>query len=64
MVLDALALAMALVVRRHVAEVVGRSAAHFYDRRKPVVPGKPDYEDVKTGGRYDLKARAVLAPGA
>jgi cyanophycinase len=50
----------ALIVRGHVAEVLGRTQAHFYDRRKPVVDGQPDYEVVKSGGRYDLKARKVL----
>lgn len=53
--------ATALVVKGHVAEILGRGQAHFYDRRKPVTEGRPDYEAVKAGGRYDLKARAVLA---
>ena len=50
----------ALVVRGHLAEVFGRGNVHFYDRRKSLEPGKPNYEIVKAGGRYDLKARKVL----
>jgi cyanophycinase-like exopeptidase len=52
--------ATALIVKGHVAEVMGRGQAHFYDRTKPVAEGKPDYETVKAGSRYDLKARKVL----
>jgi cyanophycinase len=54
--------ATALVVRGHVAEVMGRNKAQFYDRRKPAAPGKPDYEVVLPGSRYDLKARRALPP--
>jgi cyanophycinase len=54
--------ATALVVRGHVAEVMGRGEAHFYDRRRPAEPGKPDHESLKAGGRYDLKERKPL-PG-
>jgi cyanophycinase len=52
--------ATAIVVEGHIAEVMGRNQVHFYDRGKPVVEGKPDYEAVKAGGRYDLKARKAL----
>jgi cyanophycinase len=52
--------ATALVVQGHVAEILGRGAAHFYDGAKPVPDGSPDYDAVKAGGRYDLKARKVL----
>jgi cyanophycinase len=55
--------ATALVVRGHEAEVMGKGEAHFYDRNKPVADGAPDYETLKAGGRYDLKARKVLEPG-
>jgi cyanophycinase len=55
--------ATALVVRGHVAEVIGRNKVQFYDRRKPVEPGQPDYEVVRPGGRYDLKARRALPGG-
>ncbi|MFL5343138.1 MAG: Type 1 glutamine amidotransferase-like domain-containing protein, partial [Gemmataceae bacterium] len=54
--------ATAVVVKGQVAEVMGRGKAHFYDRRKPLADGKPDYEQVSAGGRYDLQARKILAP--
>jgi cyanophycinase len=54
--------ATALVVKGHVAEVVGKNKVQFYDRNKPVKEGGPDYEVVGPGGRYDLKARKVLPP--
>jgi cyanophycinase len=50
----------AIVVKGHVAEVMGPGKAHFYDRRRPVAEGAPDYEALTNGGRYDLKARMVL----
>jgi cyanophycinase len=56
--------ATALVVRGHVAEVMGRNKVQFYDGRKPAAPGQPDYELVLPGGRYDLKARRALPAGA
>jgi cyanophycinase len=52
--------ATALVVRGHVAEILGRGAAHFYDRSKPIQDGKPDHDSVPAGGRYDLKERKVI----
>jgi cyanophycinase len=54
--------ATAIVVQGSVAEVMGRGEAHFYDRTKPAEDGKPDYESLKAGGKYDVKARKVL-PG-
>jgi cyanophycinase len=55
--------ATALVVTGHEAAVLGKGTAHFYDAGRPAEEGKPDYEAVKAGGRYDLKARKVLEPG-
>jgi cyanophycinase len=52
----------AIVVKGHLAEVVGKGKAHFYNRRQEVIDGQPDYEAVTDGGRYDLKERKVL-PG-
>jgi cyanophycinase-like exopeptidase len=49
----------AIVVTGSVAEVMGRNKVHFYDRKKPIEDGKPDYETLKAGDRYDLKARKV-----
>jgi cyanophycinase len=51
----------AIIVKGHIAEVIGKGKAHFYDRRKPVEEGKPDYEALEDGGRYDLKERKILA---
>jgi cyanophycinase-like exopeptidase len=45
------------IVRGSRMEVVGRSKVAVYDRRKPVKPGEPDYEEVPAGGVYDLAAR-------
>jgi cyanophycinase-like exopeptidase len=51
----------AIVVTGGVAEVMGRNKVHFYDRKKPVEDGKPDYEALKAGDRYDLQARKLLS---
>jgi cyanophycinase len=53
--------ATAIVVKGHVAEIMGRGKAHFYDRRKPVEEGKPDYEAFAAGARYDLKERKLIS---
>jgi cyanophycinase len=45
------------VVRGSVLEVIGASKIAVYDRRKPVVPGQPDYEVLPSGACYDLVAR-------
>lgn len=47
----------AIVVQGREAEVVGRGAAHFYDRRKPVEPGQSDHDSYTAGRRYDLVDR-------
>jgi cyanophycinase len=49
-----------VIVRGSVMEVVGRSKVAVYDRRKPVEDGKPDYEEVPAGAKYDLKLRKRL----
>ena len=49
----------AIIVRGHVAEVIGKHKVHFYDRSKPVVEGEPDHTSVEAGQSYDLKARRV-----
>ncbi len=49
--------ATAIIVRGHVAEVIGRNRAHFFDRSKPTGEGGKDYISVAAGGKYDLKAR-------
>jgi len=50
----------ALVVTGHKAVIMGLGKVHFYDRRKPVEPGKPDYESVPPGSEYDLKERRAV----
>ncbi len=53
----------ALIVEGQVGRVVGSGRVHFYDRRKPVIKGKPDYESVDADGRYQLVKRSILDPG-
>jgi cyanophycinase len=55
--------ATALIVKGHTGGILGRGKVHFFDRGKPAKEGSPDYEAVSSGGRYDLKARKVLASG-
>jgi cyanophycinase len=54
--------ATALIVRGHVAEIMGRGQVHFYDALRGRAEGEPDHVSVAAGGRYDLKARRVLTP--
>src|SRR5205823_5684157 len=54
--------ATALVVRGHVADIMGRGQVHFYDAVRPRAEGEPDHASVSAGGRYDLKGRRVLEP--
>jgi cyanophycinase len=51
----------AIVVAGSTAEILGKGKVHFYDRRKPVKEGEPDYEAYPAGVKYDLKKRAVIA---
>lgn len=53
--------ATAIIVQGREAEVVGRGAAHFYDRRKPVEPGQSDHDSYAAGRRYDLVERRAIA---
>ena len=53
--------ATAIVVRGNVATVEGRGKVHFFDPKKKAEKGKPDYESLGDGARYDLEARKVLA---
>jgi cyanophycinase len=50
----------ALVVRGSTAEVLGKGKVHFYDRRKPVRAGGPDYDAYPAGVTYDLVKRAKV----
>jgi cyanophycinase len=49
----------AIVVSGSVAEVIGKTRVAFYDTRKKPVEDR-DYEEVKAGEKYDLKARKKL----
>jgi cyanophycinase len=53
--------ATAIIVKGSVAEVKGRGKAHFYDAKRKTAPGEPDFEALSDGGRYDLKARKIIA---
>lgn len=53
----------ALIVSGKIGQVEGASKVHFYDRKKPVVEGLPDYESVGDGGSYDLVERKIVEPG-
>lgn len=50
----------ALVVQGSTAEVLGQGKVHFYDRRKPVKDGEPDYDAHPAGVKYDLVKRATV----
>lgn len=50
--------ATAIVVRGSVAEVVGKGKVHFYDAKRPIKEGEPDYEAFPQGAKYDLAKRA------
>ena len=52
--------ATAIIVKKSQAKVVGRGKAHFYDRRLPVFPDKPDYIALHAGSEFDLKSRKVI----
>jgi len=54
--------ASSIVVRGSVATCFCREGrkVHFYDRRRPVVPGEPDYLLLENGQRFDLVTRKVL----
>jgi len=52
--------ATAIVVRGSVAEVVGATKVGFYDTTRKLEPGQPDYIEVKTGSKFDLKKRQPI----
>lgn len=53
--------ATAIVVRGSTAEILGRGKVHFYDRKKSVKDGEPDYEAFPAGATYDLVKRTKVA---
>ena len=50
----------ALIVEGEIGSVSGKGSVHFYNRRKPLIEGSPDYESVHDGGRYHLVRRSIL----
>jgi cyanophycinase len=50
----------ALIVQGHVAEIMGKNKAHFFDTKRKAENGKSDYESVTPGQKYDLKERKVI----
>jgi cyanophycinase len=52
----------ALVVRKSIAEVIGKGMVYFYDRNQPVYPDRADYVAVEAGQSYDLAGRKVVSP--
>jgi cyanophycinase len=52
--------ATALVVRGHVASIIGKGKAYFYDRTQPARDGELDYIALGDGDRYDLQARKAV----
>lgn len=52
--------ATALIVRGHTAQVVGGGRAFFYDTRRTIAKGAPDYEAIAAGAEYDLKERRTV----
>jgi cyanophycinase len=50
----------AIVVQGHLAQVVGKNKAHFYDRSQPIVEGQPDYASFAAGQTYDLVERRIV----
>ncbi len=52
--------ATAIIVTKSKAEVVGRGKVFFYNRKIPVVKGKPDYIALPAGSVYDLAERKII----
>jgi cyanophycinase len=52
--------ATGLIVRKSIADIVGRGKVHFYDRNLPVFPGQPDFIALPDGSCYDLAERRIL----
>lgn len=49
----------ALIVRRNVAEIVGKGRVSFYDARRGVGADGRDFEPVEAGQSYDLQSRRI-----
>jgi cyanophycinase len=52
--------ATAIVVTQSNARVVGKGEVHFYDRKRPVVPGEDDFIALEEGSVFDLASRSIV----
>ena len=52
--------ATAIVVTQSNARVVGKGKVHFYDRKRPVVPGEDDFIALEEGSVFDLASRSIV----
>ena len=52
--------ATAIVVTQSNARVVGKGKVHFYDRKRPVVPGEDDFIALEEGAVFDLASRSIV----
>ena len=50
----------AIKVSGSVAEVIGKGKVFFYDRTKPVIPGKDDFLAVEAGNKFHLVEREII----
>ena len=51
----------AVIVEKHVMEVVGNGRVAVYDSIATVTDGRQDYRSLESGDRYDLKARQPVS---
>ncbi|QEL19479.1 cyanophycinase [Limnoglobus roseus] len=52
--------ATAIVVQGSTAEILGKGKVHFYDAKRKVKDGDPDFEAFPAGVKYDLQNRTKL----
>ena len=52
--------ATAIVVRGSTAEILGKGKVYFYDSKRSLKEGQPDYEAFPSGTKYDLKERREI----
>jgi cyanophycinase len=52
--------ATAIVVRGSTAEILGKGKVYFYDSKRRLKEGQPDYEAFTAGTKYDLKERREI----
>lgn len=52
--------ATALIVQKSQGRITGNGRVYFYDRKRPVQTGEPDYIALPAGSIYDLAERKVI----